>query len=248
LRGFAKVTRDITERKQAEEEIQRLNETLEELKDLVGKLVLGQEEEQRRVAYEVHEGLAQVATAAHLHLQTVSLGRSPDTERSQADLEQALKLIRQTISDARRITANLRPTVLDDFGLPAAISLEVERLREEGYRVDYEEGLGDERLPAMTENALFRVVEEALTNVQKHAQTRKMRIEVWRREGEVYVEVRDYGCGFDLDTTSAGSGLGTTVGIARMREWAVLLGGKLEIHTKLGAGTSVVAKVPLPSL
>jgi signal transduction histidine kinase len=99
----------------------------------------------------------------------------------------------------------------------------------------------------MTENALFRVVEEALTNIQKHAQTRKMRIEVWRREGEVYLEVRDYGRGFDLDATSAGSGLGKTVGIARMREWALLLDGTLKIHTKLGAGTSVVAKVPLPA-
>jgi len=245
LRGFAKVTRDITERRQAEEEIERLNEALEELNDLVGKLVVGQEEEQRRVAYEVHEGLAQVATAAHLRLQALSLGDAPDTERSQAELEQALRLIRQTISDARRITADLRPTVLDDFGLAAAISLEVERLREEGYQVEYEEGLGDERLPAMAENALFRIVEEALTNIQKHAQTRKLRIEARRRVGEVCLEVRDYGRGFDLDATSAASELGKTVGIARMREWAMLLGGKLEIHTEPGAGTSVVAKVPL---
>jgi PAS domain S-box-containing protein len=247
LRGFAKVTRDITERKQAEEEIQRLNKTLEELKDLVGKLVLGQEEEQRRVAYEVHEGLAQVASAAHLRLEAFSLKDSLDTERSQADLEQALTLIQQTISDARRITATLRPTVLDDLGLPAAISLDVERLRKEGYRVEYEEGLGDERLPAMAENALFRIVQEALTNIQKHGQTRKMRIELRRREDEVYLEVRDYGRGFDLEATSPGRELGKTIGIARMREWALLLGGQLKIHTKPGRGTSVVAKVPLPA-
>jgi PAS domain S-box-containing protein len=246
LRGFAKVTRDITERKQAEDEIERLNETLEELKDLVGKLVVGQEEQQRRVAYEVHEGLAQVASAAHLRLEMLSLRDSPETERSQADLQQALKLIQQTISDARRISATLRPTVLDDFGLPAAISLEVERLREEGYLVEYEEGLGDERLPAMAENALFRVVQEALSNIQKHGQTRKMRIELRRREDEVYLEVRDYGRGFDLEATSPGSELGKTVGIARMREWALLLGGQLKIYTKPGRGTSVVAKVPLP--
>src|ERR671921_1166039 len=247
LRGFAKGTRDITERKVLEKHLERLNETLEELKDLVGKLVVGQEEQQRRVAYEVHEGLAQVASAAHLRLEMLSLKDSPDTERGQSDLEQALKLIQQTISDARRISATLRPTVLDDFGLPAAISLEVQRLREVGYRVEYEEGLGDERLPAMVENALFRVVQEAITNIQKHGQTQKMRIDLRRREDEVYLEVKDYGRGFDLEATSSSSELGKTVGIARMREWALLLGGQLKIHTNPGKGTCVVAKVPLPA-
>jgi two-component system NarL family sensor kinase len=102
-------------------------------------------------------------------------------------------------------------------------------------------------MPAFEENSLFLVVHEALNYIQKHGQTRKMRIELQRRADEVYLEVRDYGRGFDLEATSPGSGLGKTVGIARMREWALLLGGQLKIHTKPGRGTSVVAKVPLPT-
>jgi signal transduction histidine kinase len=199
------------------------------------------------VAYEVHEGLAQVATAAHLRLQTFSHRHSPDTKGSQTDLEQALKLIRHTISEARRITANLRPTVLDDFGLAAAISLEVKRLREDGYRVDYEDEFGDKRLPDTAEIALFRIAQEALTNIQEHAQTRRVRIVLQHQEDEVYLEVRDYGRGFDLDAIGAESEPGERVGLAEMRERVALLGGELKIHSKLGAGTSLVAEVPLPA-
>ena len=245
LRGFAKVTRDVTERKQAEEEIRQLNRILEELKNLVGKLVVSREEEKRQVAYELHEKLAQVAVAAHLHLQAFS-GRFSGTESDRSDLEWAMKLIQQTISDARKITTNLRPTELDDFGLVAAISSEVERLREEGYQVNYEQELGDERLSATVEDALFRVVQEALTNVRKHAQTRRVQIKLWRRPDEVHLEVRDYGCGFDPAAAFVGSRPDERAGLIEMRERVTLLGGELKIMSKLGAGTSLVAEVPLP--
>jgi signal transduction histidine kinase len=215
------------------------------LQDLVGKLLGAQEEERRRVAYEVHDGLAQVASAAHQHLQAFTRRYSPDAEKGQRDLARIVRLVRATVSDARRIIANLRPTTLDDLGLAATISLEVERLGEEGYQVDYEEDLGNERLPMAVEIALFRIAQEALTNVRKHARTRRVRIELRRWEQEVRLEVRDRGRGFDPTAQPLESGPGERVGLVGMRERVGALGGGLEIDSLVGAGTAVVATVPL---
>jgi signal transduction histidine kinase len=154
-------------------------------------------------------------------------------------------VVRATVSDSRRIIADLRPTTLDDLGLAATISLEVERLREDGYQVDYQEKLGDERLPVAAEIALFRVVQEALTNVRKHAQTQQVRIELRRREDEICLEVQDYGRGFDPAAAPVESGPGERVGLAGMQERIGMLGGKLEIHSEPDVGTTVAVTVPL---
>jgi len=222
-----------------------LAEREKRLEDLLGKLLTAQEEERRRVAYEVHDGLAQVAVAAHQHLQAFSRRYPPDTEKGGRDLQRVSRLVRQTVSDARRIIANLRPTALDDFGLAAAVSLEVERVREDGCRVNYEEELGDERLPDTVEIGLFRIAQEALTNARKHAQAERISVELRRRGGEVRLEVRDYGRGFDPAAVSVGSGPSERVGLAGMRERVVMLGGELEIQSEPGTGTSVYATVPL---
>jgi signal transduction histidine kinase len=213
--------------------------------DLIGKLLGAQEEERRRVAYEVHDGLAQVASAAHQHLQAFARRYPPDAARGRRDLERIVRLVRETVSGARRIIANLRPTALDDLGLAATISLEVERLRDEGYQVDYEENLGEERLPVTVEIALFRVAQEALVNMRKHAQTRRVRIELRRWGQEVRLEIRDYGRGFDPTAQPLESGPGERVGLAGMRERVSALDGALEIHSSASAGTSVAATVSL---
>jgi signal transduction histidine kinase len=223
-----------------------LDDRERELQNLAKSLLGAQEVERRRVAYEVHDGLAQVAVAAHQNLQAFARRYAPETEQGRRELDRILGQVRTTVSDARRVIANLRPTALDDLGLAAAISLEVERLNEEGYQVDCEEHLGDERLPREMEIALFRVAQEALTNVRKHAGTKWLKIELQRRDTEVYLEIRDFGRGFDpAALQTLGGRPGERVGFAGMRERVGMLGGELEIQSRPEAGTFVAAIIPL---
>jgi PAS domain S-box-containing protein len=223
-----------------------LGERERELQELVKKLLGTQEEERRRVAYEVHDGLAQVAVAAHQNLQAFARRYAPESEKGRRELDLVLKQVRATVSDARRVIANLRPTALDDLGLAPALSLEVERLAGEGYQVNYEEHLGGERLPAEMEIALFRVAQEGLTNIRKHSGTQWVSIELRRLDGKVRLKIRDFGRGFDpTGPEILGGGPGERVGLAGMKERVSMFGGELEVEGHPGDGTSIVATIPL---
>ncbi|QIN84391.1 PAS domain S-box protein [Rubrobacter tropicus] len=218
------------------------------LADLIGQLFTAQEEERRRVAYEVHDGLAQVAAAAHQHLQGFARFHPPGSEEGQALLSQALDLVQSTVGEARRVIANLRPTALDDFGLGTALRIEADRLRAEGYQVDYESNLDeDERLPMAVETALFRVAQEALTNVRRHARSRRVRVTLDRLEDRARMGVRDWGRGFDPSVPRIGGGPGERIGLNSMQERMALLGGSFLVRSRHGDGTLVTVEVPLPT-
>lgn len=226
---------------------QELAERERRLQDLVGQLLVAQEEERRRVAYDVHDGVAQVAIGTHQHLQAVARHYRPRSPQARDQFERALLLAQRTVREARQLVAHLRPTTLDDFGLASALRLQIEELRAEGWQITYRESLGAERLPPAVETALFRVAQEALTNVGKHAQTTAAQVTLARREAGVRLEVQDRGAGFDPATVSPTPRAGERVGLPGMRERLLLLGGRFRIQSRPGAGTRVLAEVPLPA-
>ena len=225
---------------------EELAERERELRDLVGRMLVAEEEERRRVAYEVHDGLTQMVVAAHQRLQILAEDHPPGSAEGREGLEEAIELARRTVTEARRVIADLRPTTLDDFGLPTAVRLQIEELRAGGQEVSYEETLGGERLPAALETTLFRVAQEALTNVRKHAETDRVSVTLGHRAGGVVrLVIRDWGRGFEPTEVASGGGPGERVGLSSMRERVALLGGDLEIYSEPGEGTTVVAEVPL---
>jgi PAS domain S-box-containing protein len=142
---------------------------------------------------------------------------------------------------------DLRPTVLDDFGLAAAVRLQVQTLRSEGLEVGLKEALGDERLPPEVETTLFRVAQEALTNVRKHARAAAVHVVLDRSGRAVRLMVRDEGRGFRSDETTRSNGPGQRAGLSGMRERLSLLGGRFELQSEPGSGTTVTAEVEVPT-
>ena len=249
ITGYVNIRRDITERKHTEEELRRLNQELAErerdLHSLVRRIVAIQEEERRRVAYEVHDGFTQTAAASYRRLQTFAEHHRPESEEDREDLEDAIALVGRTVEEARSVIANLRPTTLDDFGLATAIRMQIEELQTAGFEASYEDTLGEERLPSTLEVNLFRVAQEALSNVRKHAKTDRVCVAIGCQEGVVRLEVRDWGRGFRPSGVRGSAGPGETVGLSSMRDRVALLNGNLQIRSEPGLGTSVVAEIPL---
>ena len=160
-------------------------------------------------------------------------------EQLSAAGEELRELIVATLQDVRRLAVQLRPAALDDFGLVAAVERLARTISEAtGISVDVESRLGPGRLPEDMDTTLYRIVQEALTNVVKHAQARNVTILLVRREGSVTAVIEDDGRGFDPDELS-GEGLG----LLGMRERVSLLDGRLTIESSPGTGTTLVAEV-----
>jgi signal transduction histidine kinase len=208
-------------------------------RDALRRVVEGQELERRRLARELHDETGQALTSILLGLKHVEEASSPETARAAA--AELREQIVDTLQNVRRLAVELRPSALDDFGLAPALERLAEAFGEQsGITVDIETNVHSERLDPEIETALYRIVQEALTNVAKHAEATRVSIVVTRRGSSVTAVIEDDGQGF-----GAGGGTGDGLGLVGMKERVGLLGGRLALESTEGAGTTVVAEVPV---
>ena len=207
-------------------------------RDSVRRVVKAQELERARLARELHDETGQALTSILLGLKPLEASAAGQDEREA--IESLRELVVSTLQNVRRLAVELRPTALDDFGLVAAVERLAESFREHsGLAVDVEAQIGDVRLAPEAETALYRVVQEGLTNVAKHAGATHLSILLQRKGDAVLAIVEDDGAGFDPGSTRADA-----LGLLGMRERIALVGGRLQVESSPGAGTTLVAEVP----
>ncbi len=217
-----------------------LEEKERALEELVRETIDAQEDERRRLATEIHDGVTQQLVSAWYRLQAVRRHLPRDLHRARQELERAQELVDSALDEARVAIHDLRPSLLDDLGLGPSIRALVTRSLGEG--VEPEVAVEDLALPAHEEVALYRIAQEALTNVRKHAEASRVEVTLRVEGDEVVLRVRDDGRGFDPSHRPR-----TSFGLLGISERASLLGGRLAVESGPGLGTTVEVRVPRPA-
>jgi PAS domain S-box-containing protein len=235
--------RDVTKRKQAEG---RLKESRRRLQVLSRRLVEVQETERRRLARELHDEIGQALTVIEMNVQ--SLLASPGTDALAPRLKQSLEVVERVQEQVHDLSLNLRPSMLDDLGLEPALRWCTERQAAlAGLQAEVRADPLEQRLDPMIETECFRIAQEALTNVVKHARARTVTVELTKNDedGQLHLSVRDDGVGFDVANLREQAVRGASLGLLSMEERATLAGGGLECDSIPGQGTEVHAWFPL---
>ncbi len=218
----------------------------ERLQLLSQQLVEAQEAERRHIARELHDEIGQTLTAVKINLQAMQ--RLSDAALT-TPLAESVEIVEQAIQQVRNLSLDLRPSMLDDLGLVATLRWYLDRQAKwAGFAAQFIANPPDMQLPSNLETVCFRLVQEALTNVLRHAQAQWVQVELQQHETELELLIRDDGLGFEVETTLERVAYGTGLGLLGMQERVTLLGGRLELHSAPGRGTRIQVYLPLPSL
>jgi len=235
--GLVAVARDMTERKHAEEELRHLPRRITE----------AQEAERSRVARELHDGVNQVIASATMRLRRVQDSLAAQHPAASEILSRCHKLLVQALEENRRIAHNLRPNDLDELGLSAACRHLCRELQTRtGLVVKCQFTRFDRLLPPQVDLGLFRIVQEALNNVEKHAGAKIVRLRIAIQREAVVLKIQDDGCGFNPAIPQVAKGARRGIGLSSLRERATALEGTCELVSHPRQGTAITVRVPLP--
>ncbi len=211
------------------------------LQQISHQILQAQEEERYRLARELHDEAAQSLTTLLVYIRLLERAKNPD--EAQRHVQELRELTVRALEDVRRVAVDLRPTILDDLGLVAALEWRVDELNKQNgvHAAIASEGM-DRRLPRAAELVLYRVGQEALSNVHRHAGASEVKVTL-RRDGDLCVlQVADNGAGFDPALVEQYDGHG--LGLVGMRERIAMIGGELEVKSQPGAGAQITAQIP----
>jgi signal transduction histidine kinase len=239
--GAVSCLQDITERKQVEEKLQDSNDKLQHLSR---RLVESQETERRHIARELHDEVGQTLTVAEMNLQV--LVQSARAAPLKGRLKESLQAVERVLEQVRDLSLSLRPSMLDDLGLEAALRWYTNRQASlAGLQAQFRADALEDRLDPLIETACFRVAQEALTNVVRHARGHVVSVEMRKLDGGLHVFVRDDGVGFDVSGLREQAVMGASLGLLSMEERATLADGGFECKSAVGQGTEIHAWFPL---
>lgn len=217
-----------------------------QVEQLLAQVVLAQEEERKRISVDLHDSVAQWLVAASYHIQTCRHVLSGNTTgRAQEELASMSSTINKSLKELRRVVIGLRPPALDELGLTHALRKSVEDLQADGLEGKFSEVGSPCRLPSSVEIAAYRVIQEALNNIRKHAGATKVNVRLQFLKEKLMVDISDNGKGFDLSRTLDSAVEVGHVGLVGMKQRAEMLGGEIKIKTGEGGGTSIVLTLPI---
>jgi signal transduction histidine kinase len=216
----------------------------ERLRALSQRLMDAQESERRHIARELHDEIGQALTMVKINLQTIQRLSDPALISQQA--EETIKIIEPTLQQVRNLSLRLRPSMLDDLGLVAALRWYLDRQsRRADFTLQFNADPLTKRLPPETETACFRIVQEAITNVIKYSEAKQVDVVLRRVDSFLELIVRDTGVGFNVALAQEKAAEGGSFGLLSMSERALLVGGSFDIQSELGRGTEIRARLPI---
>jgi signal transduction histidine kinase len=225
---------EIGEHKIAEDAVKKEQDSLRQLLDVY-------ERHRQLAAFEIHDGLAQPLAAALMNFESLKHACAQDSAASGERFAATLQLLRDSMAEARRLMTGLRPPILDDFGVIAAIDHLVEECRDDGnVEIEWSHETKFNRLAAPLETALYRIVQEGLSNALRHSNSRRVGIRLTQRDGLIHAEIEDWGQGFDPGRVPQ-----DRFGLQGIRERAKVFGGRAVIDSAPGRGTRIAVVLPV---